>query len=211
MYVPPRYRVTDDVEIDRFIRAHGFATLVSHGRDGLMATHLPIELDYDPEGGRRLHGHVSKANPQWRQLEESGQGMIVFLGPHTYISPTWYDHPNVPTWNYQAIHCYGAVTVTSAPEKLSPSLRTLAEHYEPPSTPPPRFELDEMPEDLRNAELKGIVGFSMHVQRVDASFKLSQNRHDADRARIAAELEARGDDASRAVAEAMTRGRKASG
>jgi transcriptional regulator len=207
MYVPPRYRVTDDDEIDRFLRAHGFATLVSHGREGLMASHLPIELERDSEGRRRLRGHVSKANPQWRQLEESGDAMVVFLGPHTYISPTWYDHPNVPTWNYQAVHCYGTVTVATSAEELSPTLRTLSEHYEPRTNPPPRFDFDEMPEDLRSADLKGIVGVTMRVERVEASFKLSQNRHEADRARIVAELRARGDDASRAIAEAMSAGR----
>jgi transcriptional regulator len=81
MYVPPRYRVTDDREIDDFLRAHGFATLVSSGRDGLMATHVPVELDYDADGARRLRGHVSKANPQWKQLEESREAMVVFWGP----------------------------------------------------------------------------------------------------------------------------------
>ena len=205
MYVPPRYQVTDDGEIDRLVRAHGFGTLVSHGRDGLMATHLPVELDYDPDGVRRLRGHVAKANPQWRQLEESKEAMVVFLGPHTYISPTWYDHPNVPTWNYQAVHFYGTVRIASTPEELAPALRELAEHYEPPTQPPPRFDLDAMPADLRAADLKGIVGFTMRVTRVDASFKLSQNRHAADRARIVAELEARGDDASREIAAAMAR------
>jgi transcriptional regulator len=205
MYVPPRYRVTDDAEIDAFVRDHGFATIVSHGSDGLMATHVPVELGYDGDGARILRGHVSRANPQWRQLQESKEAMLVFLGPHTYISPTWYDHPNVPTWNYQAVHFYGTVQVTGAPEDLTPSLRVLSEHYEPPAQPPPRFDLDAMPSDLRTADLKGIVGFSMRVTRVDAAFKLSQNRHDADRARIAAALRSRGDDASREVADAMVR------
>jgi transcriptional regulator len=208
MYVPPRYRVTDHAEIDAFVRDHGFATLVSHGPDGLMATHVPVELSYDSDGARILRGHVSKANPQWRELEESKEAMLVFLGPHTYVSPTWYDHPNVPTWNYQAVHFYGTVQVTGASDELSPSLRVLSEHYEPPALPPPRFGFDSMPSDLRTAELKGIVGFSMRVTRVDASFKLSQNRHDADRARIVAELRSRGDDASREIADAMTRAQR---
>jgi transcriptional regulator len=170
-----------------------------------MATHLPVELDYDSDGVRRLRGHVSKANPQWRQLEESKEAMVVFLGPHTYVSPTWYDHPNVPTWNYQAVHFYGTVRTVSSPDELSPPLRALSEHYEPPTLPDPRFDFDAMPPDLRAAELKGIVGFEMRVTRVDASFKLSQNRHEVDHARIIAELQARGDDASRGIAEAMAR------
>jgi transcriptional regulator len=208
MYVPPRYRVTDDAEIDRFVHAHGFATLVSHGRGGLMASHVPVDLDYDTDGTRRLRGHVSKANPQWKQLDESGEAMVVFLGPHTYVSPTWYDHPNVPTWNYQAVHFYGRVTVSSQPDDLAPSLRALSEHYEPPSSPPPRFDFDEMPSDLREADLKGIVGFVMRVERVDASYKLSQNRNEASRDRIIEELNAREDDASREIAAAMERARK---
>jgi len=205
VYIPPRYRVTDDAAIDAFVREHSFATLVSHGRDGLLATHLPVELGYDSEGVRLLRGHVSKANPQWKQLEETGEAMLVVLGPHAYVSPTWYDHPNVPTWNYQAVHFYGVVEVIHATDELVSALRSLSEQYEPPTLPPPRFDLDAMPNELRTAELKGIVGFSMRVTRVDAAFKLSQNRHEADRASIAAELAARGEDASRNVAEAMMR------
>jgi transcriptional regulator len=203
MYIPPRYRVTDDAVIDAFIRAHGFAMLVTAGSAGIMASHIPLELGHDENGARVLRGHLSKANAQWKQLDETGQAMAVFLGPHTYISPTWYDHPNVPTWNYQAVHAYGTVRVVHDPAMLHPDLKTLAEHYEPPSSPPPRFDLDAMPADLRGAEMKGIAGFVMQVTRVDAAFKLSQNRHDADQARIIAELEAQGDDASRGVADAM--------
>lgn len=209
MYVPPAFRVTDDAEIDAFVRDHGFGTLVSHGHDGPMATHLPVELSYDADGGRRLQGHLSKANPQWQQLEESREAMVVFLGPHTYISPTWYDRPNVPTWNYLAVHFYGTTQITVSQGELSSALRTLSEHYEPSTHPPPRFDFDAMPDDLRAADLKGIVGFSMRVKRVDASFKLSQNRDASDRARIVAELRSRGDDASCAVADAMSRAEKA--
>lgn len=204
MYVPPRYRVTDDDTIDAFVRANAFATLVSHGRDGLMGSHVPVELATGPDG-RRITGHLSKANAQWKQLEESGEAMIVVLGPHTYISPTWYDHPNVPTWNYQSVHLYGPVRTVHDLHELAADLRVLSRHYEPETQPPPRFDLDEMPAALREAEMKGIVGFEMRVTRVDAAFKLSQNRNATDYARIVRELEARGDDASAAIADAMRR------
>jgi transcriptional regulator len=101
------------------------------------------------------------------------------------------------------------VSVIAGPDELSPTLRTLSEHYEPSTNPPPRFDFDAMPGELRAADLKGIVGFDMRVTRVEAAYKLSQNRHSADRARIIAELQGRGDDASRAVAEAMARGQPA--
>jgi len=208
MYIPPRFLVTDDAVIDAFLRAHGFATLVTAGPAGLLATHLPVELGRAPDGARLLQGHVSRANPQWREFEPGREALLVFLGPHAYISPTWYDHPNVPTWNYQALHAYGAVRLLTRTDDLVPPLRALAEHYEPPHNPPPRFDLDRMPPDLRAAELAGIVAFELRVARVEAAFKLSQNRHAADAARIARELEARGDDASRAIARAMTGARQ---
>ncbi len=203
MYIPQRYQVSDDAVIDAFIRAHGFAMLVTAGPGGIMASHIPVELDHDAAGARLLRGHFSKANAQWKQLEETAGAMVAFLGPHTYISPTWYDHPNVPTWNYQAVHVYGTVRAIHGAEALHPDLRALAEHYEPAGTQGPRFDLDAMPADLRAAEIRGIVGFELRVTRVDAAFKLSQNRHAADRARIVTELDARGDDASKAIARAM--------
>ena len=203
MYVPARYRVTDDAVIDEFIRANGFATLVTAGPGGLMATHLPIELERRADG-RVLQGHVAKANPQWKELEAAGEAMVVFLGPHTYVTPTWYDHPNVPTWNYQAVHVYGPVRTLHASNELLAKVRDLSRHYEPPTQPPPRFDVDAMPAELRAAELKGIVGFELTVTRVEAAFKLSQNRNPTDRARIARELAARPDDASRAIARAMS-------
>lgn len=203
MYVPPRYRVTDDAVIDAFLRANAFATLVTAGPGGLMATHIPVELSRTADGVRVLQGHLSKANPQWRDLGNDAEAMLVFLGPHAYISPTWYDHPNVPTWNYQAVHVWGPTRVMADPADMLPRVRVLSEHYEPRDHPPPRFDVDAMPDQLRAAELKGIVAFDLTVTRVDAAFKLSQNRHDADHANIIRQLEARGDDASRAVAGAM--------
>lgn len=204
MYIPPRYRVTDDQLIDDFIRANGFATLFTSGSGGPMATHIPVELERTPEG-RRFHGHLSKANPQWQQLAEAGEALLVFLGPHCYVTPTWYDHPNVPTWNYQSVHVTGTVRIFDTPHELAPDLRELSQHYEPPTQPPPRFDFDTMPADLRAAEIKGIVGFELVPTKVEAAFKLSQNRNDRDFAHIVTELEARGDDASRAIAAAMRR------
>ncbi|HEY2804349.1 MAG TPA: FMN-binding negative transcriptional regulator [Gemmatimonadales bacterium] len=202
MYVPPRFRI-DDTAIDGFLKENGFATLVSGGGAELMATHIPVEVARGDGGTRIFTGHLSKANPQWRQLQETPDALLIFLGPHAYISPTWYDQPNVPTWNYQAVHVTGSVRMLPAGEELTDAVRELAERYEPPSQPAPRFDLDAMPAEVRAAELKGIVGFELRATRVEASFKLSQNRDEADYARIIRELEARGDDASREVAKAM--------
>lgn len=203
MYIPPRYRVTDDATIDAFLRENGFATLVTSGPAGLMATHIPVELGYAPDATRLLQGHVSRGNPQWRELEAGADAMVVFLGPHTYVSPTWYSEPNVPTWNYQAAHAYGPVRMVLSRDELLPQLRALAEHYEPPSLQGPRFDMAALPEKQREAELRGLVAFEMRVTRIEAAFKLSQNRSAFDHERITRELAARGDDASRAIARAM--------
>lgn len=203
MYVPPRYRVTDSALIESVLREHGFMTVITHGPGGLMASHVPMELDHAADGAWLLRGHLSRANPQWKELREAGHALIVCLGPHTYISPTWYDHPNVPTWNYVAVHASGPVRVEEGPAALLEEVRRLSEHYEPATAAPPRFDVDAMPDKLRESELKGIVGFEMQVTHIDAAFKLSQNRNGESHAGILAGLEARGDDMSRAVAAEM--------
>ncbi len=205
MYIPPRYRVSDDATIDAFLAANGFATLVTSGPGGLMATHLPVECSRE-DAVRLFRGHLSRANNQWNELRAAGEALLIFLGPHTYISPTWYDHPNVPTWNYQAVHVSGTVRLVEG-EELEKAVRELSQRHEPPSQPPPRFDMDQMPADLKAAELKGIVGFELRAAKVEAAFKLSQNRHDADFANIVKELKARGDDASLEVARGMERAR----
>lgn len=204
MYVPPRYRVTDDAVIDALLRDNGFMTIVTAGAGGLMASHVPVELVRDADGGRLLRGHLAKANAQWKELQGGvTEALVICLGPHTYITPTWYDHPNVPTWNYIAVHASGPASIEEHPDELLGQVRDLSRHYEPPGGPEPRFDVDAMPPQLRAAELKGIVGFEVRVLRIEAAFKLSQNRHSEDYARIMSALEARGDDQSRAVANAM--------
>lgn len=195
MYVPPKYRITDEAVIDAFIRANAFATLVTAGQGGLMATHIPVELTRGADGARLLRGHVSKANPQWLAFGDEADAMIVFAGAHAYIDPSWYDHENVPTWNYQAVHAYGPLRLLSDKTDELGAVRELGKRY--------GFNVDAMTEQVRKAELKGIVTFEMRVTRLDVAFKLSQNRNDGDHARIITELEARGDDHSRAVAKAM--------
>lgn len=204
MYVPRRYQVTDPETIDAFVRAHGFGLLVT-ARDGVpTATHVPIEL-LDSAPGRVLEGHVARANPHWQAVADGDPALAVFLGPHTYVSSSWYDHENVPTWNYQAVHMSGPIALVEDPAELLAMVRRLARHYEPAGAASGGFDVDAMTPRLRDAELRGIVGFRIRVERVEASFKLSQNRDAANRARVVAKLRERGDPGSLAIAEAMER------
>ncbi len=111
MYTPPRFRETDEAFTLDFVAANGFATLVSVGQDGPVATHVPIDLHRDASATYLL-GHMARANPQWRTLSPDRDVLAIYLGPHAYVSPRWYDHPNVPTWNYLAVHVYGRPTLS---------------------------------------------------------------------------------------------------
>ena len=106
MYIPPLFRIDDPEVVKDFVRKHSFGILVSSTHT-LLATHIPLEWELDPDGKEVLYGHISGANPQAVGLEEAPQVLCIFSGPHTYVSSGWYDHENVPTWHYQAVHIRG--------------------------------------------------------------------------------------------------------
>ncbi len=207
MYLPRLNEETDPALIDRFIRDHGFATLITTAGASPEVTHLPIELVTTGAGQRVLEGHLSRANPQWRHLDAGARALVIFSGPHCYISPTWYDHENVPTWNYMVVHASGTPTLVADDAGLRDILERLSSRYEPEGTPPPRFAVDTMTPAYYQKEARGIVGFRIAVDTIQAKFKLSQNRHDAEHARIVARLRQRGDENSVQVADAMERQR----
>jgi len=203
MYVPRFHRVAAGELLDAFVRDHGFGALVT-APDGVpIATHLPLELILDADGKRWLEGHVAKANPQWKHVAAGARCLAIFTGPHTYVSPTWYGHENVPTWNYQAVHLSGTGTLVEDREHLMAMLRRLTRHYEPEGSSAPVFDLDRMSPSLRDSELKGLAAFRILVEVVEAAFKLSQNRNAEDYDSVIRRLRERGDAESLAVADAM--------
>jgi len=209
MYLPRLNEETDPEVIDRFMRDHGFATLITTVGDTTEITHLPVELVRMDNGTRMLEGHLSRANPQWRHLEAGARALVIFSGPHAYISPTWYDHENVPTWNYMVVHAAGTPTLVADDAGLRDILVRLSRRYEPESSPPPRFAVETMTPAYYQKEARGIVGFRITVETLQAKFKLSQNRHDRDHASIIGKLRERGDENSVQVAAAMEEQRRA--
>jgi transcriptional regulator len=198
MYVPKRYELTDAAIIDQLIRENPFATLVSDVAGVPAATHLPLQLV--SAGGRRLlQGHFARANNHWKSITPQTEVLAIFTGPHTYISPRWYGHVNVPTWNYIAIHCYGKLRFLG-PDELRAALRDLVNFHEGRGS---EYSVDTLPQDFLNAQMSAIVGFEIAVARVEAAVKLSQNRNAQDFQNVIAELRARGDASSLAVAAAM--------
>ena len=201
MYIPKLYREEDREKILEFLKQNNFPALVTYDGEKPIATHLPVEVIEAEDGALTVVGHMSRANPQWKSF--GGQEvLLIFQGPHTYISPRWYDHVNVPTWNYMMVHLYGKVRLVEGDELYSLMSRLVQKHEVQTS-----YNLESLPEDFVKKEMKGIVGFAVDVTRVEASYKLSQNRNDADHENIIRELEERGDEQSAGVAKAMRKGR----
>lgn len=174
MYIPPQFNEEDKAEIEKLIREFGFATLVSVKGNLPWATHIPLELVVDETGNWFLHGHIARANSQWKNFETMSDVLAIFMGPHSYISPSWYNHRNVPTWNYKAVHVYGKATLVEG-EKLEAMLRHLMERYEGARAEKPQG-YDEIPAKTLEKDLRGVIGFEIKVERIEASTKLSQNR-----------------------------------
>ncbi|MCI0555077.1 MAG: FMN-binding negative transcriptional regulator [Anaerolineae bacterium] len=198
MYTPKLYREDDRAKIIEFLRQNEFATLVTYDGEKPMASHLLMEIV--EQGGKLfVNGHMSKANPQWKTFDAKTEVLVIFQGSHTYISPTWYNHVNVPTWNYQAIHVYGRVRIIDDRQESYLLLKKLVERHETEG----HYSLEALPQDFVEKEMKGIVAFQVEVMRIEANYKLSQNRDDEDYRNIVANLEARDDEMSHGVAEAM--------
>jgi len=202
MYVPPAFRNDDIENIRATIRAIRLANLVTATADGLIATPLPLFLDETEGEHGTLYGHVAKANPQWRAAP-TGDAMAIFMGPEAYVTPSWYATKQetgkvVPTWNYIAIHAYGPIEFFESAERLLDVVTRLTNIHEGSRAEP--WAVSDAPADFIAAQLRGIVGARIPVTRFEAKRKMSQNRPEADRARVAAGLAASDSPRDREVA-----------
>ncbi len=202
MYISKLYREEDRGKILEFVRQNEFATLVTYDGEKPTASHLLMEVAEDGEQ-LFINGHMSKANPLWKTFEKNPEVLVIFQGPHTYISPTWYNHVNVPTWNYQAVHIYGKPQIVSDHAEVYKILSRLTARNESV----PSYRLETLPQDFVEKEMKGIVAFRIEVTRIEANYKLSQNRNDEDYHSIVSRLEEREDEMSHGVADAMRKKR----
>jgi transcriptional regulator len=198
VYIPAANRLEDPERVRAFIHAHGFATIVSQAEGSPWASHLPLLLDESP-GGDRLRCHMARANEQWRHFASGGEILCIFHGPHAYISPSWYEAKiAVPTWNYAVVHVYGIPQVEADPAFMRKVLDDTVSKYEASMPMPWRMDF---PEDAVAAYMKAIVAFSVRITRVEAKFKLGQNRSPEDQAGMLSALEKSDYPESRALAE----------
>jgi transcriptional regulator len=199
MYVPRHNQLEDRAAQLAYMRAYSFAAMVSCGPGGLMATHLPFVID-EAEGRIILLAHMAKANPQWRDFAACAEAMVIFMQPHAYVAPRLYDsRQNVPTWNYVAVHAYGKpALIEDRAAKLELQRKLVRQH-----DPGYLAQMAELPDSYLDAKLGAIVSFSLAVTRIDARYKLSQDKNPAERERIARELESSGDSVAAETARLM--------
>jgi transcriptional regulator len=202
MYIPPAFRIEDPSKLAAFIQRHSFATLVTFDGTAPFASHLPML--FRPEAGPHgtLLSHMARANPQWRHFASGGEALVMFHGPHSYISPNWYrTAPAVPTWNYAAVHAYGTPVIFDEHDRIVTLLRDTIGVYEASFDQPWPGEL---PDEYRDKMIQGIVAFEIPISRLEGKFKLGQNRSPADFQSVFDAL-SRADDAdSQAIAQLMT-------
>lgn len=190
MYVRPSHQPRDHADTLEAIRRNMFATLVTCSPAGMIASHLPFMLDEQRGEQGTLLAHMARANPQSALLAEAGEALVIFLGPHGYISPSWYiDRATAPTWDYVAVHCYGTIRVHSGEEARQniERLVTLMERERPNP-----WSLADLSEQSVSTLLQNVVSFQIALTRVEGKFKLNQGEKPERTRSAAAELEREG-------------------
>ncbi|MEX3914083.1 FMN-binding negative transcriptional regulator [Bacillus paralicheniformis] len=199
MYIPKYFKVENVDEILDFVQKNSFGTIVTTEQEKPIATHLP--LGFNKKGDDYyITGHVSFGNPQWRTFETCQDVLVMFQGPHAYISSSWYGHEDVPTWNYQAVHIYGQASILERDELIE-ELTIMMGKYEKHRENPILW--DNLSPQLLERQLKAIVGFKIKVEDIQAAYKLSQNRNDTDYMNIIDQLQNEGDPHAEQLAAVM--------
>ena len=203
MYIPELYKNENQEEIQNFIHQNGFGILVNQTKGKLWATHIPLLLQ-EKDSKQILVGHVSAENPQAESFKTNDEVLAIFSGVHSYISSSWYDHENVPTWNYLAVHVYGNLKIHSLEESIE-ALKILVDKYESKSEKPVRVE-DLSKKTMLQA--RGITSFEIEITDIQAVKKMSQNRDNKNYKKIISELEKTNDNQAIAVAKEMKKNRE---
>ena len=208
MYVPRAFAVNDVPILHQQMLATPLPVLVTHGSEGLIASHVPLLLNPDEGACGTLYGHLARANPHWKALAEGAEALVIFAGEQAYISPSFYpgkaEHGKaVPTWNYLAVHAYGTAEVFDDAERLLALVSRLSSKHEADRSEP--WSVSDAPADYIDSMLKAIVGFRLPITRLDGKRKLSQNRDAADQAGVRKGLLANSNPQDHALAHLMAK------
>lgn len=200
MYVPSHFGEDDSNKLHDFIERHSFGLLFSPVEGSPFATHLPFILERQAGPHGTLVGHMARANPHWRELETQ-TALVVFSGPHAYISPSWYEAENVvPTWNYSAVHAYGRVQLVLDKDALLKIVQDSIAIYESAMPKPWSLDADEVFVDRMMSQ---IVGLRIEIEKIEGKFKLNQNHPAERREKVVRALREQGGENNLAVADSI--------
>ncbi len=204
MYIPDAFAETDVDRLHSLIEAYDFAMLITNGAPAPLVSHLPFVLDRESGPNGTLQAHMARSNPHWQSF--AGEALVVFRGPHSYISPSWYepDAPAVPTWNYAVVEAYGTPRIVDDAQQLRAQQERLVATHEAGRSP--SWTMADQPPAYIDAMLKGIVGFEIPIARLEGKFKLNQNRSAPDRQRVAQALASGGSEDGQALSRLMPKG-----
>jgi transcriptional regulator len=196
MYEPPLHRQENLAAVHALIRAHPLGLLVNHGASGLLANAIPFLIFPESSKLGTLQAHMARANPQWRDLQNAEEALVVFQGAQHYITPSWYETKRetgkvVPTWNYLIVQARGRPRVIEDSDWLRTQIEALTSKQEFPRAKP--WAVGDAPEDFVAAQIRQIVGVEIEIADIKGKWKASQNRNAEDRAGVVAGLEAEGD------------------
>jgi transcriptional regulator len=187
VYIPKVQRVEDRKFLHDFMDEFSFADLVT-AAPTIRITHIPVILDRDIGPYGTIYGHISKNNTQQQAFDGNAQAVIVFHGPESYISPTWYEKAEaVPTWNFAVVHASGKLKAVTDPKALHEFLGKLIHKFEsryPQST----YDFSKLPDTYVYPMINGIIGFEMKIEEIEGKCKLGQDRSEADRQSIVKHL-----------------------
>jgi transcriptional regulator len=204
MYQPPYHR-EDRLPVQHaLIRAYPLGTMITSGPGGLAGNPIPFILDEKAGSNGILKSHIARANRQWREFDPQSEAMVVFMGPQTYVSPSWYVTKQesgkvVPTWNYACVHVYGLIRLIEDRDWLYSQIRELTELQERDRTSP--WSVDDAPPGFITSMIEAIIGIEITISRIEGKWKVSQNRNEADRQGVIVGLTESGDVTDRAMAD----------
>ncbi len=206
MYEPPLHRQTDLATMHALIRARPLGLLISSGAQGLLANAIPFQIAPHLSANGTMQAHVARANGQWRDLVDAAQALVVFQGPHHYVTPSWYEAKRetgkvVPTWNYLIVQARGRPRVIEDAQWLRAQVEALTQSHEATRAEP--WAVADAPADYIAAQLRAIVGIEIEIAEIKGKWKASQNRSAADRASVAAGLAEVGGEDALALAKAV--------
>jgi len=214
MYLPTHFEETRVPVLHALIRTYPFGALVMRGPAGLDANHIPFEIDPEPEPFGTLRGHIARANPLWRERSPDLAALVIFQGPDTYVSPSWYPTKRdtgkvVPTWNYAVVHAHGTARFIDDRAWLRAFVEKLTHRHESPRREP--WQVTDAPPDYIDGQLGAIIGLEIQIARLVGKWKVSQNRSAPDREGAAEALSRDGGPAADAMARLIREARSDKG